>query len=277
MTKVVRKIIQIDEEKCDGCGLCVPSCAEGAIRIIDGKARLVSETYCDGLGACLGHCPRGAIRVVERQAAPFDEEAVRKHLQAQQEAGPSTDRSPPHAHPVAGQAQAATQRKPTGGCPGTALRVFGSGAPEKAVVSEDGSRQSTGISALGQWPIQFELVPAGAPFLKGCHLLIAADCVPFAFAGFHDQLLAGRRVLVGCPKLDDLGSYVAKLAQIIATAELQSITVARMEVPCCGGLMWLVRTAMEQAGRQVPVEEVVISIDGRKQPTGDPSRGASGH
>ncbi len=246
MTKLVRKIVEIDEEKCDGCGLCVPNCAEGAIEIIDGKARLVSETYCDGLGACLGHCPRDAIRIIERQADPFDEQAVEQRLKSIQQSGASS---------------------PANGCPGASLQVFSPAAGSAQSGSPAGAHSeaaTSGKSALGQWPIQFHLVPPGAPFLAGSDLLLAADCVPFAYADFHTDLLPGRTLLVGCPKLDDVQSYVGKLAQIISTADLQSITVARMTVPCCGGLMWLVRTAMERAGKQVPVEEVIISIDGRR-------------
>lgn len=258
MTKLVRKIVEIDEEKCDGCGLCVPNCAEGAIRIVDGKARLVSDSYCDGLGACLGHCPRGAIRIVQREAAPFDEQAAQQHLKAQQE-------RPAVPAPA--------------GCSGAALRVFAPSAGlARQTPSPDtpGNRTSSSKSALGQWPVQLRLVPPNAPFLRGSRLLLAADCVPFAYADFHADLLSGHTLLVGCPKLDDVETYVQRLAQIISQANLQSITVARMEVPCCGGLMWLVHSAIKQAGKQVAVEQVVISIDGRRSPLVSAPAGRSG-
>lgn len=240
-----RKIVEIDESKCDGCGQCVPSCAEGAIHIVNGKAKLVSEVYCDGLGACLGHCPQDAIRIIEREAVDFDEAAAHRHV-----------------------AQLRTAKAPVAhvGCPGSAplsfrLNVLG-GASPAAVKAAASPLPGASDSALTHWPVQMHLVPPSAPFLKEADLLLAADCVPFALADFHRRLLRGRPVLIGCPKLDDAQAYVDKLAAILVTASIRSLTVAHMEVPCCLGLMRIAQAAMQQAGRQVPVQQVVISRGG---------------
>jgi NAD-dependent dihydropyrimidine dehydrogenase PreA subunit len=282
----MRKVITIDEEKCDGCGECVTSCAEGAIAIIDGKARLVSETYCDGLGACLGHCPQGAIAIDEREAPAFDEVKTREHLKRMGRAPAAT-----HA-PAAAPAPAAPHA-----CPGTMLRMFnslGSGSRSSAVAappqSELGGSPAGGprssapagalSSELGNWPIQLMLVPPQAPYLQGADILLVADCVPFAYADFHRRFLRGRPVIIGCPKLDQADFYVKKLAQIIHTAQPRSISILRMEVPCCSGLTRIVQLALSEAspqgeaGRTAPagsgtaiphrvkLEEVVISIQG---------------
>ncbi len=239
---VVRKIVKIDEEKCNGCGECLPGCSEGALQIVDGKARLVDERYCDGLGDCLGTCPQGAISVVEREADEFDAEAVEEHLHR--------------------------DRVPVSGCPGVALQDFDRST--SAAPSGD-AREREAESALTQWPVQMELVPAGAEFLDGVDLLLAADCVPFAMDGFHARFLRGRKLLIGCPKLDDAGRYAQKLTQILRGHELSSLTVVHMEVPCCYGLMELVRRAMVESGSDVPVRQVVISIRGTvkdEQPAG---------
>jgi Pyruvate/2-oxoacid:ferredoxin oxidoreductase delta subunit len=248
---VRRKIVQIDEEKCDGCGLCVPSCAEGAIQVIDGKARLVSDVYCDGLGACLGHCPQDAIRIEEREAEAFDEQAAHQHVERLK--SPSR----PHSH---------------NGCPGAAvqslLKVLASSpqpnlaaAPARRPAAEHKAEPSP--SALGNWPVQLHLVPPHAPYLREADLLLVADCVPFAYADFHRHLLRGKPVVIGCPKLDDVRAYVDKLATILVQASIRSLTVVHMEVPCCTGLVRIAQAAIAQAGRNVPLEEVTISIRGQ--------------
>lgn len=251
MRTVRRKMIEIDESKCDGCGQCVTACAEGAIAIRDGKARLVSEVYCDGLGACVGHCPQGALRVIEREAAPFDEEAVQEHIrrQAQQGAAP----------------QAA------GVCPGSRLAVFPAalaGTPPTPVAAAASAPcQMQGPeeepSALGHWPVQLRLVPPSAPFLCDAEVLLVADCVPFALADFHRRFLRGRPVLVACPKLDDSRGYLEKLAAMIGQARLRSLTVVHMEVPCCTGLVRLAEAARQLAGQPLPLGEATISIRGQ--------------
>ena len=237
--KAVAILIEIDEERCDGCGQCVPSCAEGAIAIIDGKARLVAEKYCDGLGACLGECPQGALSVVEREAEGFDEEAVEKHLQSKDAIPPSADAALPC------------------GCPSTQLQTFfHSLQPDSSVCSGAGS------SALSHWPVQIRLVPANAPFLKGADLLVAADCAPVAYPNFHADFLKGKVVLVGCPKFDDVPQYVQRFAEIFSSAGIRSVTILVMEVPCCSGLPMIVRKGMAAAGKEIPIEEIVISAQG---------------
>ncbi|MCU0610620.1 MAG: 4Fe-4S binding protein [Candidatus Eisenbacteria bacterium] len=234
----VRQIIRIDEEKCDGCGLCATACAEGAIAIIDGKARLVSETYCDGLGACLGECPRGAITMEEREAPAFDEEAV-MHAKA---AAP-----PPKAEPL------------PCGCPGSQVRAI-----TACECSESPAVASTedAPSCLRNWPVQMKLVPVSAPYLRNADLVIAADCVPFAFASFHQRFLPGRVLLVGCPKLDDAGFYRGKLADIFRLNNIRSLEVVHMEVPCCSGLVRLALGAAADAHACIPVTLTKIGIAG---------------
>jgi Pyruvate/2-oxoacid:ferredoxin oxidoreductase delta subunit len=250
-----RKIVRIDEEKCNGCGLCVPSCAEGALRIVDGKARLVSEKYCDGLGACLGECPRGAITIEEREAEEFDEKAVEEMKAAarttNQTAGPHSGGPGVTGAPLAC------------GCPGSAVRVIernGTGASRHG--DDRGDAPAPEVSELRQWPVQLSLVPPGAPYLKGADILIAADCVPFAFPGFHRRFLKGRAVLVGCPKLDNVDAYLAKLAEIIARAVPRALTVLHMEVPCCFGLTRLVTEAVRRSGVAVPVLDITVGVEG---------------
>ncbi|HQJ55443.1 MAG: Ferredoxin-3 [Planctomycetes bacterium ADurb.Bin069] len=238
-----RKIIKIDESKCDGCGLCVPSCAEGALKVIDGKARLVSEVYCDGLGACLGHCPQGAITIEEREAPAFDEAQVRAYLEREKAAAPAAGPSHAHAH--------------GGGCPGAMAQQL---TPPAAAAAAP--RAEAAASELINWPVQLTLVPPNAPYLRNADLLLAADCAPFALAGFHGRFLRGRPVAIACPKLDDAAAHTEKLAQIIRASNLRSITVARMEVPCCGGLVAIARGAIQRAGRPVPLHEIVIGIRG---------------
>jgi NAD-dependent dihydropyrimidine dehydrogenase PreA subunit len=243
----VRNIVNIDEEKCNGCGICVPACAEGAIAIIDGKARVVSEIYCDGLGACLGECPQDAITVEQRLAEDFDPKAVERHLQ--QRAAPT-----PHLDPL------------PCGCPGSTARSLGSEAACDALAGES----EAAASQLRNWPVQIRLVPPTAPYLEGADLIITADCVPFAFAGFHRRFLAGRVALVGCPKLDDAEFYLDKLAEVFAANDIASVEVAYMEVPCCAGLVRLVQGAIEKAGKQIPLTLTNIGINGQVLETAQP-------
>jgi NAD-dependent dihydropyrimidine dehydrogenase PreA subunit len=231
--KQERDMVEIDEELCDGCGLCVPSCHEGAIKVINGKARLVAESLCDGLGACLGHCPRGALKVTHRVADPFVAPAV--------------------AEPVAAHhAQAA------GGCPGSRMRIL-EPAPKALAVPSPGVPEA---SRLSHWPVQIRLVPPHAPFLDDARLVVAADCVPVAFPGFHRDFVDGHTVMIGCPKFDDLEAYTQKFAAIFATARVRSVTVVVMEVPCCRSLPQAVLRGVELAGAGTPVEVVVVGVDG---------------
>jgi Fe-S-cluster-containing hydrogenase component 2 len=234
-----RNIIHIDEEKCNGCGLCVPACAEGAIQIIDGKAKLVADNLCDGLGACLGHCPQDAIHIEEREADDFDETAVEKNQG-------ETD------HAV----RTKTHDQHSGGCPSTRLMSFEKRSATN--LSRDGGQKS----ALANWPVQLKLVPVSAPFLKGADLLLAADCAPFAYADFHQELLSGKVLLIGCPKLDNAQEYQEKLASILEQNDIRSLTVAHMEVPCCSGLVHLAQQALEQSGTGLELQTVCIGING---------------
>jgi ferredoxin len=261
MTTMKRKIVHIDEDKCDGCGLCVPSCAEGAIQIIDGKAKLVAENLCDGIGNCLGTCPKDAIRIEEREADAFDEEAVEEHLASQGDEASAPTASKADHSPAVEQADRTPARKsPFGGCPGMKLRKI---APKKPA-----NRPETpvgGGSELQQWPVQLGLLPAGGELWKDADVLLAADCVSYAMGDFHERLLKGKTLAIACPKLDDPPSYVDKLAAIFAEGGVKSLTIARMEVPCCGGLERIVQAAMDQAGVSIPLTVVVVSVDGTIQ------------
>lgn len=245
---MLRKIVTIDRDKCDGCGLCVPSCAEGAIRIINGKAVLAADNLCDGLGACLGECPRDAIHIEEREADGFDEAAVEKHLAAQGRPAPVQQHAP--------QALAAAGHH-GGGCPGSRAMSFA--PPQAAASTPAGSRQSQ----LGQWPVQLHLVSTTAPYFQGADLLITADCVPIAYAGYHEDFLKGKAVVMGCPKLDDNNFYTQKLTELFSKSDIKSITVLRMEVPCCGGIGMAARQALAASGKQIPYSEVTIGIQGQ--------------
>jgi NAD-dependent dihydropyrimidine dehydrogenase PreA subunit len=245
---MLRKIVRIDPEKCNGCGDCVPSCAEGAITIINGKAVLAAENLCDGLGACLGECPMDAITVEEREADEFDESAVEKHLASQGRPAPVAH------HTTAAPAPAAHHH---GGCPGS--RALSFAAPQDtAAASPAGSRQSQ----LGQWPVQLHLVSTTAPYFQGADLLITADCVPVAYAGYHEDFLKGKAVVMGCPKLDDNNFYQQKLTELFSKSDVKSITVLKMEVPCCGGIAVAARQALAASGKQIPYKEVTIGIKG---------------
>jgi Fe-S-cluster-containing hydrogenase component 2 len=237
--KVKRKIIHIDEERCDGCAQCVPSCAEGAIEIIDGKARLVAEKYCDVLGACLGECPNDALRIVDHDVEEFDEKAVEEHLKTKSKRAKST---------VAEN------------CPSVRIESFTSNSSSETQQETTSEKKAT--SALTHWPVQIRLVPPTAPFLQGANLLVAADCTPLAYPNFHQDFLEGKVVMVGCPKFDDRETYIQKFADIFKTAGIQSITVVVMEVPCCQGLPVIVKKGMEKAGKKIPTQIVVISARG---------------
>ena len=229
---MVRKIIHIDQEKCNGCGACASACHEGAIAMVNGKAQLIRDDYCDGLGDCLPACPTGAITFTQREAAPYDEAAVQAHLARKKEEAPLPC-----------------------GCPGSQSRAIHreeSPAPVGAVVS----------SQLRQWPVQIKLAPVNAPYFDGAHLLIAADCTAYAYGNFHQDFIRGKVVLIGCPKLDE-GDYTEKLTQIIRQNDIKSLTIVRMEVPCCGGIQRAATTALQHSGKFIPWQVVTIATDGR--------------
>ncbi len=245
----IRKIIQIDPEKCDGCGLCVHACAEGAIDIINGKARLISDTYCDGLGACIGDCPQDAITIIERDAVEFNEEAARINAENRKKAerqGKTINTAP--------------SVSPARACPGSMSQSL----PTLNPVTEAGPMKGAGgcPSRLANWPVQLMLAPAKAPYFDNADLLIAADCVPFAFPDFHEKFLAGRTLLIGCPKLDDVQHYIDKLTQIFLQNSIKSVEIAYMEVPCCRGLIRLIETALDEARVKLPVSLTKVGIRG---------------
>ncbi len=246
----VREVIEIDEELCDGCGDCVTACAEGAIAIIDGKAKLISDVYCDGLGACLGHCPQGALKVIEREADAFDEQAVEDHLQRLREGKPATSPRP----------QLSVVSQPAmmggGGCPGSRAQMH-----QPMAAPETGGTDVP--SQLRHWPVQLHLVPPTAPFFQGQDVLLAADCVAFAVGDFHQRFLAGSSLAIACPKLDSNQEiYLQKLVAMIDIAEIRSLKVMVMEVPCCGGLVRLAEEAVRRANRDVTVECIVVGTQG---------------
>ena len=246
---MLRKIVTIDQDKCDGCGLCIPSCAEGAIKMINGKAVLSADNLCDGLGACLGECPRDAIKIEEREADEFDETAVEKHLAALGKPAP--------VHQHAPQTPAAAHHHGSGGCPGSRAMSFDR-PRETTPAAATGGRQSQ----LGQWPVQLSLVSTTAPYFQGADLLITADCVPVAYAGYHEDFLKGKAVVMGCPKLDDNNFYQQKLTELFSKSDVKSITVLKMEVPCCGGIAVAARQALAASGKEIPYKEVTIGIKG---------------
>jgi NAD-dependent dihydropyrimidine dehydrogenase PreA subunit len=239
--KINRKIVEIDEEKCDGCGQCVIGCAEGALTVVDGKVKVISENLCDGLGACIGECPQGALQITEREAEAFDEAAVEAHLES------------------SGAAEQPETPSMPCGCPSTRIQSF---APGPAVPAKGPSGRGTPASALSHWPVQIRLIPPDAPFLKGADLLVLADCVPVAFPGLHQELLQGKAVMIGCPKFDDPREYIEKFAAVFKTAGIKSITTVVMEVPCCSGLPAMVGKGLEAAGAQIPMNRLVVSTRG---------------
>jgi NAD-dependent dihydropyrimidine dehydrogenase PreA subunit len=278
-----RKIIQIDENKCTGCGQCIPDCPEGALQLIDGKARLVSDLFCDGLGACTGTCPEGAISVIEREAGAYDENAVMETIVRQ--GGPvirahlihlashgQTDLyhqaigylerynlAIPEHNKAACSPKTAGHKKPDfAGCPGSAARSI-------ARENRTGPQQPSGTtnSELRQWPVQLKLLNPSATYFENADLLISADCAPFAYAGFHQEILRGKILIIFCPKLDtDIEGYITKLADILSLHTIKSITIVHMEVPCCSGVRYVVDQALETAGKKIPVNDYTISISG---------------
>lgn len=256
----MRKIVHINEDKCDGCGLCVPSCAEGAIKIIDGKAKLLAENLCDGLGACLGDCPRGAIEITERDADEFDEDAVKVHLEKEGKTmNHNHNHNAPNPHAHAGHHHG-------GGCPGSRMMEINRQENQQASASVSSDDIEVKIKPqLSQWPVQLMLVPQNAPYFEGADLLITADCVPFAYPNYHLELLKGKKVVVGCPKLDDIQYYIEKLTGIVKNNNIKSITVAFMEVPCCGGIVRAAEQALADSGKNIPLHKVRIGINGEAQ------------
>jgi Pyruvate/2-oxoacid:ferredoxin oxidoreductase delta subunit len=240
---VKRKIIEIDEERCTGCGQCVISCAEGALAIVDGKVKVVNEVFCDGLGACIGECPEDALRIIEREAPEFDEEAVQEHLASQK---PETARVVGEELPC--------------GCPSAAPILLK--APKASGEAAAGEARGRG-SELVNWPVQWRLIQPSAQFFKNADLVIAADCVPFAHADFHRLFLRGRPLVVGCPKLDEQGAFLDKLSHLFREAAPKSVTVVIMEVPCCNGLARMVTEAIHRSGRDIPLDTFVVGIDGK--------------
>ena len=231
-----RRIIEIDQDKCNGCGACAAACHEGAIAMVNGKAQLMRDDYCDGLGDCLPACPTGAISFVEREAAAYDEQAVLENKQKKmRQRGMSLP----------------------GGCPGMQMRTL-----RHEELSGSEAVPATAQSRLSQWPVQIKLVPVNAPYFDGAKLLIAADCTAYAYAAFHERFIRGHITLVGCPKLDSV-DYSEKLTEIIRNNDIRSVTVVRMEVPCCGGLEHAAKTALQNSGKFIPWQVVTISTDGR--------------
>ena len=230
-----RRIIQIDKDKCNGCGACAAACHEGAISMVDGKAQLMRDDYCDGLGDCLPACPTGAISFVEREAAAYNEQAVLENKQKKmREQGMNLH----------------------GGCPGMRMKTIRHEGPE--VVAD---APAAPVSRLSQWPVQIKLVPYNAPYFDGAKLLIAADCTAYAYAAFHERFIKGHITLIGCPKLDSI-DYSEKLTEIISNNDIKSVTVVRMEVPCCGGLEQAAKTALQKSGKFIPWQVVTIGTDG---------------
>ena len=226
-----REIIIIDEEKCDGCGVCIPACAEGALQLVDGKARLVKESYCDGLGACLNECPQGAITLEEREADAFNEEEVKVNLKGK---------------------RGLIDSLPCG-CPSTTEQSWEAKGNKEAINAP---------SLLSHWPVKLTLVSPGAPYFRGEELVVAADCGPFAYGGFHQDFLEERAVVIGCPKFDDLEFYQEKLTEILQNSGIKKVIVVRMEVPCCSGWLTVVRNAVSSSGKEIAIEEKVIGIQG---------------
>jgi ferredoxin len=271
-----RQIISINEEKCDGCSLCIPNCPEGAIQIIDGKARLISDLFCDGLGACIGHCPQEAITIEEREAEPYNEikvmenvvkhgeNTIRAHLEHLEEHGEKEYLNQAINFLKENKIKVKKMEKEKEdealpcGCPGTALREI----KKEKNNSSPTNLSTTQESTLTQWPVQLNLLPSQAPFFNNSDLLVCADCVPFAYPNLHSQLLKRKSLVIGCPKLDDINAYEEKLTEIIKNNDLKSITVAIMEVPCCYGMYSAVENAIKTSGKNIPLIKKTISVNG---------------
>lgn len=245
-----RKIIKINEEKCNGCGMCIIDCAEGALEIVDGKAKIVRDAYCDGLGACIGSCPEGALEIIEREADEFDEEAAMEHVRRQKEDETKTE-----------EKTAATEEPLACGCPSAMSMSLDNRSKEAPNVAQADTGGQTG-SQLGHWPVKLQLLGPGAPYLRGAELLLLADCAAAAYPGLHSTLLPGRAVAMGCPKLDDLDAHIERLADIIKGSELKSLTVVHMEVPCCRGFVYAAEQAIEKAGIDLPLKTMKIGRHG---------------
>ena len=269
-----REIIKIDEDLCDGCGLCVPNCPEGALQVIDNKARLGSDLFCDGLGACIGHCPRGAITIEKREAEPYDEKKVMENIVKQGENTIKAHLQHLKSHGATEYLKEAieflkendipnplhsSQSAKVHACPGSAMLDLRNNIPAE---QKEAEQPSNSQSQLRQWPVQLMLVPTEAPYFNGAELVITADCVPFAYADFHEKFLKGKILLIGCPKLDDAGFYKDKLTEIFKQNNLRSVTVLHMEVPCCFGLVKVVQTALEESRKVIPFADVEITIRG---------------
>ncbi|MEI6683361.1 MAG: 4Fe-4S binding protein [Bacteroidota bacterium] len=275
-----RKIIQIDEEKCNGCGICIPNCHEGAMRLIDGKARLISDLFCDGLGACIGHCPEGAIEIIEREAEPYDERTVMElmvpkgrntilaHLEHLRDHNEEVflrqaidylkehnimmtpEKSTEHSHGECG-------------CPGSMSRDFNKNGNAEMIDTQSYVSLSTAPSELRQWPVQLHLLNPQASYFKDADVVLAADCAAFAVGNFHDRFMKGKSIAIACPKLDsNKESYIRKLTSMIADTKINSLHVVMMEVPCCGGLLQMAQVARTNAGRNVPVKQTILSLKG---------------
>ena len=259
-----RDILKIDEELCNGCGQCVPNCHEGALQVIDGKVRLVSELMCDGLGACIGHCPEGAITIETREAEPYSEIRVMEQMKNK---GKNTiiahlKHLKDHGKLLVTEQQISShfqsRNHQEGGCPGSRTMII-----EKPSVQNNGNLPADQPSELRQWPVQMHLINPNAPYFRGADLLLSADCVAFSLGGFHSDHLKGKSLAIACPKLDQgTDSYVEKLTSLIEIAKVNTITVMMMEVPCCGGLLQMVRTAQANASRKVPVKKIIVGING---------------
>ncbi len=234
--RATRKIIEIDEERCDGCGSCITACAEGALELVDGKAKVISDMYCDGLGACIGQCPRDALHIIEREADAFDEKAVADLLQKKEQEKESL--------PC--------------GCPSTAMQTFSGENTECSA-----GRRSDVPSALSHWPVQIRLVAPDAPFLQNADVLVASDCTAFAYPSFHQDFLTGRAALIGCPKFDDRQLYLNRFVEIFSRNAIRSITIVVMEVPCCHGMPSIVKEALMASGKKIPLEIDIVSMQGK--------------
>jgi ferredoxin len=278
--KTKRKIIRIDEEKCTGCAACIPNCPEGALQVIDGKARLVSDLFCDGLGACVGTCPEGAMTVEERPAEPYDEtkvmativkagpNTIAAHLDHLREHGDAQHHAEALAYLKQHDVPLPTRHSSLDtphlpcGCPGSAVRSL---SPASSARPPDRSATRP-LPQLSNWPIQLTLVPPAAPYLKNADILISADCVGSSHPNFHEDLLKGRVLLIGCPKLDDAQFYVEKLTELFRTAQPKTVTVAHMTVPCCFGMVQVVKQALEASGAGTRLSEVTVDVEGKVVP-----------